>query len=138
VRDEGKLVAKVVHDAFSSMSIPVVVRCVSIGTPAEGQVCGRPGQAPPKSHIDVSAVPIEKPDSNVPLVKKDGYWLTPIEVPFYDALRDTGLVFAVQPWVQGVETRFRLDFLVFYDGLLSPPFPRPRPPGARSLLHAPG
>ena len=36
-------------------------------------------------------------------------------MPFYDALRDTGLVFAVQPWIQGVETRFRLDFLIFYD-----------------------
>lgn len=22
----------------------------------------------------------------------------------------------MQPWIQGVETRFRLDFLIFYDG----------------------
>ena len=48
-------------------------------------------------------------DSNVPLIERDHYWLTPIEVPFYDALRETALVFAVQPWIQGVESRFRLD-----------------------------
>jgi len=90
------------------------VRVVSIGTPAEGQVCGRPGQPPPKKHIDVTDVPVEKPESRVPLEERDGYWLTPIEVPFYDALRETGLVFAVQPWIQGVERRYRLDFLIFY------------------------
>jgi len=94
----------------------ISVRVVSAGTPSEGQVCGRPGEPPPKPHIDVTDVPDEKPDSNVPLTKRDGYWLTPIEVPFYDALRDTGVVFAVQPWIQGVERRYRLDFLVFYDG----------------------
>jgi very-short-patch-repair endonuclease len=64
----------------------------------------------------VSDVPIEKPDSNVPLTQRDDYWLTPIEVPFYEALRETGLIFAVQPWIQGVERRYRLDFLIFYDG----------------------
>jgi very-short-patch-repair endonuclease len=111
-----RLVSKAIKTAFSGVEHSAEVRVVSIGTPAEGQVCGRPDQPPPKPHIDVSDVPIEKPDSNVPLVQKDGYWLTPIEVPFYDALRDTGLVFAVKPWVQGVESRFRLDFLIFYDG----------------------
>jgi very-short-patch-repair endonuclease len=78
--------------------------------------CGRLGSPPPKRHIDVTDVPDEKPDSNVPLVQRDRYWLTPIEVPFYDALRETGAIFAVQPWVQGVESRFRPDFMVFYDG----------------------
>jgi very-short-patch-repair endonuclease len=52
----------------------------------------------------------------VPLVKRDQYWLTPIELPFYDALRETGLFFAVQPWIQGTDRRYRLDFLVWYDG----------------------
>jgi very-short-patch-repair endonuclease len=116
VRDHLRLVRKAVKEAFSGVEHDAEIRVVSIGVPTEGQVCSRPGLAPPKPHIDVSDVPVEKPDSNVPLVKKDGYWLTPIEVPFYDALRDTGLVFAVQPWIQGVERRFRLDFLIFYDG----------------------
>jgi hypothetical protein len=61
-------------------------------------------------------VPTGKPDSNVPLTERDGYWLTPIEVLFYDALRETGAVFAVQPWVHGVDRRYRPDFMVFYDG----------------------
>jgi serine-type D-Ala-D-Ala carboxypeptidase/endopeptidase (penicillin-binding protein 4) len=30
-------------------------------------------------------------DRDVPLVERDGYMLTPIEVPFYEALRETGL-----------------------------------------------
>jgi hypothetical protein len=116
VRSGITTVQKVIKTEFSGAEHGVEVRVVSIGTPAEAQVCGRPGQPPPKDHIDVSDVPIEKPDSNVPLVQRDQYWLTPIEVPFYDALRETSLVFAVQPWIQGVESRFRLDFLVFYDG----------------------
>jgi very-short-patch-repair endonuclease len=116
VRTGIKTVRRVIKTEFSGAEHGVEVRVVSIGTPAEAQVCGRPGQPPPKDHIDVSDVPIEKPDSNVPLVQRDHYWLTPIEVPFYDALRETSLVFAVQPWIQGVESRFRLDFLVFYDG----------------------
>jgi very-short-patch-repair endonuclease len=53
---------------------------------------------------------------SVPLTEVDGYQLTPIEVPFYQALRETGLVFAVQPWIQGTDRRYRPDFLVFYDG----------------------
>ena len=60
--------------------------------------------------------PRREAEQRFPLTHKDGYWLTPIEVPFYDALRETGLVFAVQPWIQGVERRYRLDFLIFYDG----------------------
>lgn len=116
VRDEVRLVRRVIKDAFSGAEYDVAVRVVSVGTPAEGQICARPWQAPPKPHLDVEDIKVEKPESNVPLVQKDGYWLTPIEVPFYDALRETGLVFAVQPWIQGVETRFRLDFLIFFDG----------------------
>lgn len=95
VRSGSTTVRRVIKTEFSGAEHGVEVRVVSIGTPAEAQVCGRPGQPPPKDHIDVSDVPIEKPDSNVPLVQRDHYWLTPIEVPFYDALRETSLVFAV-------------------------------------------
>lgn len=116
VRSETRLLEKVAAAEFGDLHPNVEVRVCSRGTPAEGQVCGRAFEPPPKRHIDVTDVPIEKPGSNVPLVERDGYWLTPIEVPFYDALRETGLVFAVQPWVQGVQGRYRLDFLVFYDG----------------------
>jgi very-short-patch-repair endonuclease len=110
------------HDAINA-HVPIwdprythIVRVVPRGTPAEGQECERRNPRHRTRHVDVSDVPVDKPRSNVPLEQRDGYWLTPIEVPFYDALRDTGLVFAVQPWIQGVESRFRLDFLVFYGG----------------------
>jgi very-short-patch-repair endonuclease len=53
---------------------------------------------------------------DVPLIERDGFRLTPIEVPFYEALRETGLFFAVQPWIQGTDRRYRPDFIVFYDG----------------------
>jgi very-short-patch-repair endonuclease len=52
----------------------------------------------------------------IELIEKDGYKLTPIEEPFYNALRDTGLTFAVQPWVQGTDRRYRVDFIVFHEG----------------------
>jgi very-short-patch-repair endonuclease len=116
VRGEERFLLNVMKKLSPAHTPGVGVRVVSVGTPSEGQVCGRPGEPPPKPHIDVSDVPDEKPESSVPLTKRDGYWLTPIEVPFYDALRDTGVVFAVQPWIQGVERRYRLDFLVFYGG----------------------
>lgn len=116
VRGDTRFLEGVISRLSGGNHRSVQVRVVSIGTPAEGQVCGRPGQPPPKKHIDVTDVPVEKPESRVPLEERDGYWLTPIEVPFYDALRETGLVFAVQPWIQGVERRYRLDFLIFYGG----------------------
>jgi very-short-patch-repair endonuclease len=62
-------------------------------------------------------VPTVKPEgSAVGLVERDGYWLTPIEVPFYDALRETALLFSVQPWMQTTDRRYRFDFLIHYDG----------------------
>jgi very-short-patch-repair endonuclease len=115
VRSEERSLANVIRK-LSNASRDVRVRVVSKGTPSEGQICGRPFEPPPKKHIDVTDVPTEKPDSNVPLTKRDGYWLTPIEVPFYDALRESALVFAVQPRIQGTQGRYRLDFLIFYDG----------------------
>ena len=54
--------------------------------------------------------------STVPLEARGPYFLTPIEVPFYDALAETGLTFSVQPWLQHADTKYRPDFLVFYDG----------------------
>ena len=92
--------------------VRVVPRSVSV----KGLICGRKDEPPPKDHLDVADVPVEKPRSSVELVQRDGYWLTPIEEPFYDVLRETGAIFAVQPWIQGVETRYRPDFMVFYDG----------------------
>lgn len=70
-----------------------------------------------RANVSVEDVPIPKPSgTGVPFEKIDGYDLTPIEVPFYKALRETGATFAVQPWVQGTDARFRPDFIVFYDG----------------------
>lgn len=116
VRSEITLLGKVATEEAGGQWRSVEVRVCSTGAPVQGQVCGRLGHPPPKKHVDVTDVPVEKPDSNVPLTKRDRYWLTPIEVPFYDALRETGAIFAVQPWVQGVDSRFRPDFIVFYDG----------------------
>jgi hypothetical protein len=116
VRTEERFLQQVIREEFGGVRYGTEVRVTSKGVPAEGQLCGRSWSPPPKKHLDVTDVPTEKPDSNVPLVERDHYWLTPIEVPFYDALRETGAIFAVQPWVQGVESRFRPDFMIFYDG----------------------
>jgi hypothetical protein len=116
VRKEERFLQKVIASEFGGARYGTEVRVCSSGIPAEGQICGRSWAPPPQRHIDVTDVPTEKPESSVPLVEKDGYWLTPIELPFYDALRDTAAIFAVQPWVQGVESRYRPDFMVFYDG----------------------
>lgn len=66
--------------------------------------------------IAVEDVPTKPSGSGVPFTERDGHMLTPIEVPFYDALRETGATFAVQPWVQGVDGKYRPDFIVFYGG----------------------
>jgi very-short-patch-repair endonuclease len=94
------------------------IRTVAKSTPLEsGEICRRLGQKhPPAILPSLEDVPTDHPASAVGLTGKDGYWLTPIEVPFYDALRETGLVFAVQPWIQGTDRRYRVDFLVFYGG----------------------
>jgi hypothetical protein len=92
VRTNLRFLENVIKKLSGGQARDVSVRVVSPGTAAEGQVCGRPFEPPPKPHLDVADVPDEKPDSNVPLERIDGYWLTPIEVPFYKALRETGLV----------------------------------------------
>lgn len=85
--------------------------------PYEGVACRRLGLAhPPGVLSTLDSVPDTRPQSKVDLQRIDGYWLTPLEVPFYKALRETGLFFSVQPWIQGTDRRYRLDFLVFYDG----------------------
>jgi len=96
----------------------VEVNVVALSEPHDGMECGRPGKPPPKRRADLSDVPVSSASSGgkVPLTDRDGYLLTPIEVPFYDALKSTGLTFSVQPWAQQADRRFRLDFLVFYAG----------------------
>ena len=51
-----------------------------------------------------------------PLQPRGPHQLTPIEAPFYDALAETGLTFSTQTWIQHADRRYRLDFLVHYDG----------------------
>jgi very-short-patch-repair endonuclease len=94
-----------------------MVRRVHRGTPVEGEICRRVGERhPSSSEPTLDDLPIEPPGGLVGLEKRDVYWLTPIEAKFYDAVRDTGLFFAVQPWIQGTDRRYRLDFLFFYEG----------------------
>jgi very-short-patch-repair endonuclease len=94
----------------------VAVRVVPIGKPIGGEVCPRVMAAPPDA-ADLRDLPEpEPPETSVPLVQRGHHRLTPIEAPFFDALRATGLVFAVQPRVQGPDRMFRPDFTVFYGG----------------------
>lgn len=101
----------------STCSVWTFVKTV-FGTPdSEGVICRRLGEDhPPWIVPDLERIPEEQPKSAVPLTKRDCYLLTPIEVPIYDALRETGLTFAVQPRIQGTDRHYRVDFLVFYDG----------------------
>ncbi len=115
VRSESRFLESVIKKQSGGQSRSVEVRVTSAGAPAEGEICARPWEPKPKKHLDVSEIPERKPTGSVPYIEKDGYWLTPIEVPFYDALRETAAIFAVQPWVQGVDRRYRPDFMVFYD-----------------------
>jgi very-short-patch-repair endonuclease len=90
------------------------VRVVPPGREGDGVVCERAQSS--SEHVAVEEVPTKPSGSGVPFVERDGHLLTPIEVPFYDALRETGATFAVQPWVQGVDGKYRPDFIVFYGG----------------------
>jgi very-short-patch-repair endonuclease len=81
----------------------------------EGKLCER--LQTPTPEVSLDDVPTPKPSgSGVPFVARDGHQLTPIEAPFYNALRETGLTFAVQPWVQGTDAKYRPDFIVFCGG----------------------
>lgn len=93
------------------------IASVPRSAPLMGHLCRRAGEEHPAgTEPTLADVPDQVYDSAVPLERRDHYLLTPIEAPFYDALRDTGLTFAVQPWIQGVDRRYRVDFLVFSDG----------------------
>lgn len=50
-------------------------------------------------HVTLDEVPIPPPLGSGPFELRDGHKLTPIEAPFYDAVRETGTAFAVQPFV---------------------------------------
>jgi very-short-patch-repair endonuclease len=95
----------------------LAIKLVPPSTPVSGQICRRfLERHPARSEPDLSDVPTAKPESEVGLIERDGYWLTPIEVPFYEELRETALLFSVQPWIQTGDRRYRFDFAVFYDG----------------------
>lgn len=94
------------------------VKLVPRSTPVLGEICRRLGEEHPERHQpSLDDVPTFVPTgSTVPLEQRGSYYLTPIEAPFYDALAETGLTFSVQPWIQHADTKYRMDFLVFYDG----------------------
>lgn len=98
----------------------LIIKAVARSTPVEGQICRRLGEEhPPKLEPTLDDLPVEQPSpqAQAGYVKRDGYWLTGIEAKFYDAARDVGnLFFAVQPWIQGTDRRYRPDFVFFYDG----------------------
>jgi very-short-patch-repair endonuclease len=94
------------------------VRVTSTAVPITGMICRRRGeQHPPFVVPPLAEIPVRAFESSVPLVERDGHRLTPIEEPFYDALRETDLTFSVQPWIHhGTDRRYRVDFLVFSEG----------------------
>jgi very-short-patch-repair endonuclease len=96
----------------------LAIRTVARSTPVTGQICRRSGEAhPARGEPTLEDLPSEQPpQAQVGFERRDVYWLTPIEAKFYDAARDTGLSFAVQPWVQGTDRKYRPDFIFFYDG----------------------
>ena len=56
-------------------------------------------------------------DYYAPLTRVDGFEMTPIEVAFYNALKETKLLFTPQArLVYEGSIRYRVDFVVFYGG----------------------
>jgi very-short-patch-repair endonuclease len=104
------------YDGRVSHKVRVLPPDALQGEPDEGAVeCERLN--PRRTNVSVEDVPMPKPSgTGVPFEQIDGYLLTPIEVPFYKALRETAATFAVQPFVQGTDGYYRPDFIVFYDG----------------------
>jgi very-short-patch-repair endonuclease len=91
------------------------IKVVPGGKPIEGEVCPRV-MAPAPDLQDLADLPEpEPPKTSVPLVERGMHRLTPIEAPFFDAMQETELTFAVQPRVQG-DRVYRPDFIVFYGG----------------------
>jgi very-short-patch-repair endonuclease len=95
----------------------LLIKQVSPTTPIEGQICRRLGEKhPARVTPSLEDVPVEISPGAVELIERGVYKLTPIEAKFYDALRETSFTFAVQPWIQGTDRKYRVDFLVFHDG----------------------
>ncbi|WP_217915421.1 endonuclease domain-containing protein [Miltoncostaea marina] len=93
---------------------PFRIQRISRDRSGGGRACSRHFSAPATPEL-VDA-PIPKPIGRGPYIERDDYSLTPIEVPIYEALLETGLTFSVQPFIQGTDRRYRPDFLVFYGG----------------------
>jgi very-short-patch-repair endonuclease len=96
----------------------LMIKIVSRSTPVTGQICRRLGERhPPNVEPALDDLPAERPPQvQAGFERRDVYWLTPIEARFYDAARESDLFFAVQPWIQGTDRRYRPDFMFFYDG----------------------
>lgn len=103
------------HAPIQGITKDFEVRVVPSGKPVAGEICPRVMASRP-ALADLRDLPEpEPPPTSVPLITRGLHKLTPIEAPFYDALQETDLVFAVQPRVQGDRT-YRPDFIVFYGG----------------------
>ena len=88
---------------------------------SQGLVPSDPGPArihpQPVAPDDEPLASVGPGSSDVPRQRRGPHRdLTPIEAPFYDALAETGLTFSVQTYIQHADQRYRLDFLVWYDG----------------------
>lgn len=104
------------HARMQGHNVDFAIQIVPNGKPIGGEVCPRV-MASPVAASDLRDLPEpEPPATDVPLVERGHHRLTPIEAPFYDALMQTKLVFAVQPRVQGPDRLYRPDFIVFYAG----------------------
>jgi very-short-patch-repair endonuclease len=96
----------------------LIVKRVLPTTPVTGQVCRRFLEAhPPTITPSLDDIPVPPPLGNTTGLERRGpHLLTPIEVPIYDRLAETGLTFSAQPFLQQADDRVRPDFLVLYDG----------------------
>ncbi len=103
------------HAPLQGLRRETEILVVPSAKPVAGEICPRVMATPPTA-VDLRDLPEpEPPATSVPLITRGLHKLTPIEAPFYDALQETDLVFAVQPRVQGDRT-YRPDFMVFYGG----------------------
>jgi hypothetical protein len=90
------------HARVQGYDVDFDIQIVPNGKPIGGEVCPRV-MASPVAAPDLRDLPEpEPPATDVPLVERGHHRLTPIEAPFYDALMQTKLVFAVQPRVQAL------------------------------------
>jgi len=88
---------------------------------SEGRICRRGFQKQPADREpSLEDLPLSKPlEAKMDYLQRGDrgqYWLTQIEAEFYDELRETGLTFAVQPWIEGAGGLYHPDFMFFWDG----------------------